>query len=226
MEIPLLLDAARNAANIRSDRALAKSLHLSAGAVNQLRLGRMQPSEATAVKLCQLAGIDPRPVLLDLVLSKATTDDERTVWSAIRQRVVAAAIVLAIGCVASSGTSQAHPVIGCEMVYIIANRLRRWIDRVFSAFRLKSLPRRHNRGEHARAATHSERARGHLNAEGATAFLRGSGRDRAARRRGRRGRKGTIGRAVRPARRMARGSGSYPPCSQPRGHAPLQAGAR
>ena len=77
LNIAALLDRARIALAIKSDRQLSLALNLDGSAVSQFRSGRMMPAPETIFKLCQLVGDDPRPALADLGAMKSEGDVRR-----------------------------------------------------------------------------------------------------------------------------------------------------
>lgn len=71
LQLPLMIDAAKRAANIRSDRSLCAALGLSAIAVHHYRYNAVLPSDETMVRLCALSGLDPTAGLIALNISRS-----------------------------------------------------------------------------------------------------------------------------------------------------------
>lgn len=108
MDLDALLNAARQRANLTSDRQLAIALQLTAGAVNDYRKRRALPSEATTLKLADLAGWPREQTLIELQFCKVTSDDVRAAWTAIAQKIAVSVVVATLGLAFTTGQSAAN----------------------------------------------------------------------------------------------------------------------
>jgi len=111
MEIIELLELAKNRANLPSDYALAKALGIPNGNLSNIRNGRAHPSNAVAVQLATLAGLDEMRVIAEIELRTANSEKKREFWKHyIESRGITAAITmsaLAIAIMATPETAQA-----------------------------------------------------------------------------------------------------------------------
>ena len=80
MKIEELLDKAKERANLTSDYKLAKALGLTAGNISNIRKGRAHPSNAVAVQLATLAGLDEMRVIAEIELRTANTPKKKEFW--------------------------------------------------------------------------------------------------------------------------------------------------
>lgn len=81
LNMTLLIDHAKSAAGLRSDRALSAALGLSPIAVHHWRSGRVLPSDATMMKLCGMAGLDAANGLLALNIARSEGLARATYWA-------------------------------------------------------------------------------------------------------------------------------------------------
>ena len=80
MEITELLDRAKERANLSSDYALAKAIGIPAGNLSNIRKGRTHPSNAEAVQLATLAGLDEMQVIAEIELRTAKNEKKKAFW--------------------------------------------------------------------------------------------------------------------------------------------------
>lgn len=96
MNITELIDQAKHGAGIETDYRLAKTLGISDAAVTHWRSGRAKPSDWHLIRLAEMARIDQAQVLAQAQIGKAKTEEERTAWQSISDRLArVAACVLA-----------------------------------------------------------------------------------------------------------------------------------
>lgn len=81
------LGTAKAARSFSSDRQLAEALGLNATAVNGWRKRRAWPSDDSAVKVAELAGLDPEAALIDLNIWRAKTPEVRETYTLLRDRL-------------------------------------------------------------------------------------------------------------------------------------------
>lgn len=95
MEITELLELAKNRANLPSDYALAKALGIPNGNLSNIRNGRAHPSNAVAVQLATLAGLDEMRVIAEIELRTANSEKKKEFWKHyIESRGLAASLAL------------------------------------------------------------------------------------------------------------------------------------
>jgi len=80
MEISELLDRAKQRANLSSDYALAKAMGIPTGNLTNIRKGRAHPSNAVAVQLAALAGLDEMRVIAEIELRTANSAKKKEFW--------------------------------------------------------------------------------------------------------------------------------------------------
>ena len=106
------LDAAKKAANLPSDYALAARLGVTRGAISSYRTERTVPETLIAVRLAELIGADPMRVVADIELEKAERshrDEQASAWRGILGKLggAAAGLAMAVGVTAVSAPSSA-----------------------------------------------------------------------------------------------------------------------
>jgi len=74
MNFNQLIDAAKTAANIRTDNALGPHIGLTNSAANVWRRGKALPSEKAVFELCKLANEDPEKWILLLRMEMAAPE--------------------------------------------------------------------------------------------------------------------------------------------------------
>lgn len=82
-----LLDRAKAAAGNVTDYRLAKILGLNPNAVSNYRTGRSSPVNPVAMRLGELAGVDPMEAVAAVNLERCRTPEDREVWEAMLARV-------------------------------------------------------------------------------------------------------------------------------------------
>lgn len=92
-----LIGAARTRSGARSDRKLAALIGRTQPCLSRWRRGPDLPDDDALVRLCELAGVDPGPVLAELNARRAA-EPARSVYRAMaeRLRAIAPAILLTI----------------------------------------------------------------------------------------------------------------------------------
>lgn len=109
--IAQLLERAKLSANIESDYRLAKILSVNQSALSNYRGGRSYPTDKILAQLCALSGDDVAVMAAQIQAARAQSDEGRTMWEAIAQRLrggVSTAILsvlFSIGLIASPADS-------------------------------------------------------------------------------------------------------------------------
>lgn len=82
-----LIDLARHRQGDVSDYRIAKLLGISTAAISGYRTGKSSPANSVAVRLAELAGIDPAHAVVSCNLERASTPEEREVWEVLAARL-------------------------------------------------------------------------------------------------------------------------------------------
>lgn len=82
-----LIDLARHRQGDVSDYRISKLLGVSTAALSNYRTGRSSPANSIAVRLAELAGVDPAHALVSVNMERATTDEEREMWEKLALRL-------------------------------------------------------------------------------------------------------------------------------------------
>lgn len=82
-----LLDAAKTHSSIHSDYRLAKVMDVTEKTVANWRHGRARPDELSAVKLSNLAGLDPMYAIACIQAERATKPEIKTLWLTLAKRL-------------------------------------------------------------------------------------------------------------------------------------------
>lgn len=82
-----LLDLARHHQGDVSDYRISQLLGLTPKHVSNYRVGRSRPENPIAMRLAELAGVDPVEAVAAVNIERATSPEQRAVWEAILQRV-------------------------------------------------------------------------------------------------------------------------------------------
>lgn len=124
---------------LKSDYAISKMTGLSAQVINNWRKGRSHPDEKMCGILAEAAGIDPLVLAASMQAQRSKTDEARTLWQAIAERLqmgahgLAAAIfsVLFATCFVATdaraesvSAHQAQTPPGVSSLYIVSSWLR------------------------------------------------------------------------------------------------------
>jgi len=139
-ELVALIDQARARNGLSSDRRLDMLFGFSGSGVNQWRRGKAWPSDEAAVKLAELAGVDPEALVLRIHQAAAAERGEQRAaafWRALAEKVSKTAAALLIGCLVgwavTPGPARAAPGTGAEQASgrvletrHYATRRRRW----------------------------------------------------------------------------------------------------
>lgn len=123
------LDAAKRAAHLPSDYALAKRLGVRPSNISNWRSGRSVPEPLQAFHLAEIAGVDPARMLADIELEKAEKmhrDEQASAWRSILERLggVAAGVVAAVAvgaAVSVPSPAQAQQAMDKGGLYIMSN---------------------------------------------------------------------------------------------------------
>lgn len=87
MRTPEYLDLLREKLHLPSDYALQKPLNVSKSAVSNYRNGRDFFSDAIAVRVAELAGIEPWKVLLDSHIERSKTPETKAAWVDLAEKI-------------------------------------------------------------------------------------------------------------------------------------------
>lgn len=89
------LEKAKDVSGITSNRKLGADLGISEGAMSHFKTGRALPSDATMIRLADLAKVDPYIALLDLNTWR-TEGDAKKAYADILRKLGQASVVAAI----------------------------------------------------------------------------------------------------------------------------------
>lgn len=113
MNVNQVLKKARAESGLKTDSALANALGVSRAALSHWEDGTAMPTPENAVKLANLAKIEPGELVLEVLEETAKTDDLRSVIADWKRRLTAAVIVLAIAL--PGAIRAAHQCILCKI---------------------------------------------------------------------------------------------------------------
>ncbi|MEH0165589.1 hypothetical protein [Roseateles microcysteis] len=82
-----LLEVAKHRQGDVSDYRLAKLLGVPPTTVSNYRVGRSRPANSIAMRLGELAGLDPLEVVAWVNLERASTDEDAKLWRLLLNRV-------------------------------------------------------------------------------------------------------------------------------------------
>ncbi|WP_298334152.1 hypothetical protein [Asticcacaulis sp.] len=118
------LDAAKQRNNIPSDNQLCKAIGVSSPVVSCMRTRRNWPSDATMLRIAELAGVDPAEALIDLSIWR-NGDDGRVqlVWAELKKKLtpIAAMLCLFMGLSAALPSPAKAADITCANLVIMEN---------------------------------------------------------------------------------------------------------
>jgi transcriptional regulator with XRE-family HTH domain len=126
--VTLLLDKAIVIHKLSSDYKLALVMGVSHNTLSSYRNGKTLPDARVISKICALTGDDPALLLAEIEAERAKTDEARTLWLQVVQRLqagIAAAIfaVVTLGAVGVGFSTEAHakpaPVLVLHPLYIV-----------------------------------------------------------------------------------------------------------
>lgn len=89
------LDSVKARAGIDSDYRLAAVIEISRGAIGNYRNGVSLPDERVIAKLCELVGDDADLIAVQIQAARAKTDQARSMWMHIAERLRHAPTALA-----------------------------------------------------------------------------------------------------------------------------------
>lgn len=141
-----LLESAKRAQGIPSNYRLARVLGVTETTVANWKHARSTPDDAMALRLAEMAGLDPSDVLPAMYALRATDPAIRATWRVIAERLAATAAGVCMS-VAITGGPDAHasaPAAGAcstpgQSVYYV-NRLLRLMRRAFAALARNPAP--------------------------------------------------------------------------------------
>ena len=84
-----LLDLARERQGGVTDYRISKLLDLKPQHISGYRSGRTRPANPIAMRLAELAGVDPMEAVVAVNLERATSPEDREVWEKLLARVSA-----------------------------------------------------------------------------------------------------------------------------------------
>ena len=134
--IGAVLDQARARHGLKSDYQLCKAFDLAPNSVSHWRHGRALPDEKACRIVATAAGIDPLVLAAQVQAQRSKTDEARTLWEAIAERLQMAAhglaaaifsVVIAMGFVAgearaaSAGDVSAGSDQAVKPLYIVSS---------------------------------------------------------------------------------------------------------
>lgn len=82
-DVDALLDAAKARAGITSDYRLCKVAGISDTTMYNYRHGLSFPDDQKTFKLCEMAGLNPAPYLLEIHAERAKTEEIKQVWNTL-----------------------------------------------------------------------------------------------------------------------------------------------
>lgn len=82
-----LLDMARARQDNATDYRIAKILGKPQATVSNYRTGRTKPTNSIAMRLGELAGVDPLEAAASINLERATDPEDREFWELLLQRL-------------------------------------------------------------------------------------------------------------------------------------------
>lgn len=97
MTIDEILEAAKTRANLKSDYALAKAMGIDRSIVSSWRRNKAHPSNAEAVQLATLAGMDEMTVIAEIEKQTAKTPEKRKFWELYLEQHSAAIVLTIMG---------------------------------------------------------------------------------------------------------------------------------
>ena len=124
------LDAVKARHSLTSDYALAPLLGITRSEVSRLRNGKNYLGDSTAIRVAELLEIDHGIVLAAVHAERAKSDQERTSWNAIFEKLggIAAALLIGIGGMSAPSPAQAsstpHNASSAGPVGIMSTRRR------------------------------------------------------------------------------------------------------
>lgn len=141
-----LLTAAKTAQGIPSNYRLARVLGVSDNTLNNWQSGRAAPSDLQAIRLAEMAGIDPAAVLAELAAARAKDDGTRAVWRGLADKLKGGAVAAGVGLflgvgVTPDGGAMTRAITPDQPgLYIMTNGLRRLMQRLRRTWRQTQSP--------------------------------------------------------------------------------------
>ncbi len=106
--IDIYCDEAIYRNNLKSDAGLSRALNYKGNTVSNFRTKRTWPSDATMIKLAELAGIPAEEAILDLGIWRATTPDVTHAYEILIERLSKSAAIILIAFLFSLSSSTTH----------------------------------------------------------------------------------------------------------------------
>lgn len=143
MDVQKLLDAAKEAQSIATDKGLAEALGVTKQAVSNWRKGVSLPDTVTCATLAGLTGIPLARVLGVIGEARAISREEKAVW----RKLAATAALLAVGVLGSfpglSQAAQGQEKAGPDIHYAKYRMgALGWLGRLFWTWLAHKLPRK------------------------------------------------------------------------------------
>lgn len=103
------LDAVKARHSLPSDYALAPLLRITRSEVSRLRNGKNYLGDSTAIRVAELLAIDSGIVIAAVHAERAKSDQERTAWTSIFEKLggLAALVLIGIGGLSAAPPAQA-----------------------------------------------------------------------------------------------------------------------
>ncbi|WP_228892532.1 DUF3693 domain-containing protein [Pseudoduganella aquatica] len=89
MKTPEYLDLVRERLQLPSDYALQKPLNVSKSQLSAYRTGKEPMSDAMALRVAEILGVNPGAILLDMHIERSKTPELRAVWSGLLDKLSA-----------------------------------------------------------------------------------------------------------------------------------------
>lgn len=110
---PGLIDQAKKAQGIPSSYRLTRILGVTDVTMTSWTAGRASPNDSAAIRLAEMAGLDPALVLAEIAVERAQDDESRALWRGIVDRLKNAGLAAIVGAICTFGAppeAQAYEV--------------------------------------------------------------------------------------------------------------------
>lgn len=107
-----------------SDYAVAKILGVTHQTISKYRVGKDYLGDSTAIRVAQLLEIDPAIIVAAMHAERAKSEDEKTVWREIFEKLggVAASVVIGIAAYPLPVQPAQAASVSAESMYIMLNK--------------------------------------------------------------------------------------------------------
>lgn len=142
-----LLRQAKQRQGIPSNYRLARVLGVTDQTLTNWNTGKKAPADNYAVRLAEMAGIEPGIVLAELAAERAQDDEVRQAWRGLAERLKAAGLAafvaafVGVGGPPDASARSLDPAGGADSLCVMSNRRRRgrravdsFAERMFSLF--------------------------------------------------------------------------------------------